>query len=72
MQEIGEVHHKAKRGRLIVKLSTKVEPGSILVDFKGRKAAKVVELIGPVANPYASAIPASDREGKDGQKLYLG
>jgi RNA-binding protein len=72
MKEIGEVLHKAKSGRLIIKLGTRVEPGSVLLDVKGRKAAKVVELIGPVVNPYASAIPASDREGKDGQKLYSG
>ncbi len=74
MQEIGEVLHKAKSGRLIIRLSQKVEPGSILVDSKGRKAAKVIELIGPVSRPYASAAPASDRVGggKEGKKLFLG
>ncbi|HEV2389518.1 MAG TPA: hypothetical protein VGS04_02220 [Nitrososphaerales archaeon] len=42
--------------------------------MKGRNAARVVELIGPVSKPYASAAPASDRSytGKEGKKLFLG
>ena len=74
MQEVGEVLHRARSGRLIIRLNGRVEPGSVLLDSKGRKAAKVVELIGPVSRPYASAAPASDRAdtGKDGKKLFLG
>jgi len=74
MQEVGEVLHRARSGRLIVRLSEKVEAGAILLDSKGRKAAKVIELIGPVSKPYASAAPASDRAdtGKEGRKLFLG
>ena len=74
MQEVGEVLHRARSGRLILRLTRKVEPGSVLLDSKGRKAAKVVELIGPVSKPYASAAPASDRAdtGKQGRKLFLG
>jgi len=74
MQEVGEVLHRARSGRLIVRLSGKVDAGTILLDSKGRKAAKVIELIGPVSKPYASAAPASDRAdtGKEGRKLFLG
>jgi len=74
MQEVGEVLHRARSGRLIIRLTQKVEPGSILLDSKGRKAAKVFELIGPVSKPYASAAPATDRSdtGKEGRKLFLG
>jgi RNA-binding protein len=74
MQEVGEVLHRARSGRLIIRLAGRVEPGTILLDSKGRQAAKIVELIGPVAKPYASAAPASDRAatGKDGRKLFLG
>lgn len=74
MQEIGEVLHRAKSGRLIVRLKGRVEPGVVLLDSKGRNAAKVVELIGPVSRPYASAAPASERAdtGKEGKKLFLG
>ena len=45
LQEVGEVLHIAKSGRLIIKLSQKVNPGDIFVDAKGKKVAKVVELI---------------------------
>jgi RNA-binding protein len=74
MQEVGEVLHRAKSGRLIIRLTKKVEAGTVLVDSKGRSAARVIELIGPVSRPYASAAPASDRAGtgKDGRKVFLG
>lgn len=73
LQEVGEVLHIAKSGRVIVKLSQKVNPGDILVDAKGKKVAKVVELIGPVKAPYASATPLTDRTKKYvGTKVYRG
>jgi len=73
LQEVGEVLHIAKSGRLIVKLTQKVNPGDVLVDAKGKKVAKVVELIGSVKLPYASAIPLTDRIKKYvGTKVYRG
>jgi RNA-binding protein len=74
MQEVGEVLHKAKSGRLIIRLTGKVYAGQVLLDAKGRDAAKIIELIGPVSRPYASAAPASDRAatGKDGRKVFVG
>ena len=74
MQEVGEVLHRAKSGRLIIRLDGRVDIGSVLLDSKGRNAARVIELIGPVSRPYASAAPASDRAdtGKEGKKLFLG
>jgi RNA-binding protein len=74
MQEVGEVLHRARSGRLIIRLSQKVEAGTTLLDSKGRKTARVIELIGPVSRPYASAAPASDRAdtGKEGRKVFLG
>jgi RNA-binding protein len=74
MQEVGEVLHRAKSGRLIIRLTGRVDPGTVLLDSKGRNAAKVVEMIGPVSRPYASAAPTSQRadSGKDGKKLFLG
>lgn len=71
--EVGEILHIAKSGRVIVKLSQKVNSGDILVDSKGKKLARVVELIGPVKAPYASAIPMTDRINKYvGTKIYRG
>ncbi len=72
MREVGEVLHTARSGRLIIRLAdNEVNAGSVLLDSKGRNAAKVMELLGPVSRPYASAIPASDKFGKEGQKLFL-
>ena len=55
MQKIGEISHLAKSGRAIVRLAKRVDEGQILCDEKNVKVAKVVELIGPVSHPYASA-----------------
>jgi RNA-binding protein len=73
LQEVGEILHLAKSGRVIVKLEKKVNTGEILLDSKGKKVARVVELIGSVKAPYASAIPMTDRIKKYvGTKMYRG
>ncbi|MEM2856460.1 MAG: Gar1/Naf1 family protein [Candidatus Nitrosocaldaceae archaeon] len=70
--EVGIVLHKAKSGRLIVKLSREIEIGDILLDEKGKRVGKVVELIGSVNAPYASVIPLTDRiKGSIGKKVYI-
>jgi RNA-binding protein len=71
MREVGEVLHVARSGRLIIRLDKEVSAGTVLVDSKGRNAAKVLELLGPVSKPYASAIPASAKVGSEGQKVFL-
>ncbi len=66
--EVGEVLHIAKSGRMIIKSKVKsVDIGSILIDDKGRKVAKVAELIGNVESPYISATPLTDKK-----KRYVG
>ena len=55
MQEVGEILHLANSGRVIVRLSKVVQQDQILCDESSTKVAKVTELIGPVAKPYASA-----------------
>jgi len=73
LQEVGEILHIAKSGRVIVKLDQKVDSGEILLDSKGKKVARVVELIGSVKAPYASAVPVTDRIKKYvGAKVYKG
>ncbi|MFQ5920776.1 MAG: H/ACA ribonucleoprotein complex subunit GAR1 [Nitrososphaerales archaeon] len=67
--------HIAKSGRVIVKLnqSVKLNSGDLLLDSKGKKVAKVTELIGSVKAPYASAIPMTDRiKSYVGRKIYSG
>jgi RNA-binding protein len=65
--EKGEVLHLAKSGRLIVRLKTgdkETKSGELLVDVNGRHIGKVIEVIGPVAAPYASVTPMTDRTNK--------
>lgn len=71
MQEVGEVIHLARSGRVIVQLTKLVEEGQILCDEKSDKVAKVMELIGPVKKPYASATPLTNNIKKyTGRKVF--
>ncbi|QUC63972.1 hypothetical protein NsoK4_05785 [Nitrosopumilus sp. K4] len=67
MQEVGEIMHLAGSGRVIIQLSEKVVEGNILCDEKGTRVAKVMELIGPVKRPFASASPLTNNI-----KKYIG
>jgi len=63
--------HLANSGRVIVQLTKLVEEGQILCDEKSTKVAKVMELIGPVSKPYASAIPLTNNVKKfTGKKIF--
>ena len=71
LQEVGEIMHLARSGRVIVRLSNTVGPNQILCDDKSVKVAKVTELIGPVAKPYASAISLTNNIKKFvGTKMF--
>lgn len=71
MQEVGEILHLANSGRVIVRLTKTIDEGQILCDEKSDKVAKVTELIGPVAKPYASAIPLTNNIKKyTGKKVF--
>lgn len=71
MQEVGEILHLASSGRVIVRLSKTVTQDQILCDEKSTKVAKVTEMIGPVAKPYASAISLTNNIKKFvGKKMF--
>jgi RNA-binding protein len=75
--DVGEIMHLARSGRLIVKLNTtgadKVRPGELLIDRSGKKVGRVVELLGPVSTPYASVLPMTDRTGRlVGSRVFSG
>jgi len=59
--------HLARSGRIIIRLTKELEEGQIVCDKKSEKLAKVTEMIGPVAHPYASGIPITNNINK-----YLG
>jgi len=60
LQEVGEIMHLAGSGRVIIQLSNKLVEGQILCDEKGTRVAKVMEMIGPVRRPFASATPLTN------------
>jgi RNA-binding protein len=68
--QVGVILHQAKSGRLIIRLSREVRPGATILDEKGKKLGKVVELIGPVRAPYASANVSTSRLGKSGEPAF--
>jgi RNA-binding protein len=76
LEEIGEIIHLAKSGRLIVKLSKdgkETNSGDILFDANGKRIGKVIEIIGSINAPYATAAPMTDRTYKTiGIKVFRG
>jgi len=71
LQEVGEILHLANSGRVIVRLSKVVQQDQILCDESSTKVARVTELIGPVAKPYASAISLTNNIKKFvGKKMF--
>ena len=52
--------HLAGSGRVIIQLSDAISEGMVLCDEKGTRIAKVMELIGPVKRPFASATPLTN------------
>jgi RNA-binding protein len=72
LQEVGEIIHLASSGRVIIRLKKQLDEGNLVCDDTGRKIAKVTELIGPVASPYASAISLTNNIKKyTGKKVYF-
>ncbi len=73
LEKIGEILHLAKSGRLIVKVDEQVSHkliGQALMDDKGTKIGKIIELIGSVKSPYASAITTVDSKYSVGGKVF--
>jgi rRNA processing protein Gar1 len=72
LQEAGTVLHLARSGRLIIQASSQIPDGKLLVDEDGRRTGRVIETIGPVASPYLSVQPMTDRiERLIGSKLFV-
>lgn len=71
MQEAGTVEHVAGSGRAIVRLVRAVDEGAVLCDRRSSAVARVVELIGPVSAPLASASAMTNNISKYvGRRVY--
>ena len=63
--------HVAGSGRAIVRLSRAVGEGRVLCDARGSAVARVVEMIGPVSAPFASAVPMTNSISRHvGRRVY--
>ena len=63
--------HLANSGRVIIQLKKALPEGQILCDEKCSRVAKVMELIGPVTKPFASATPLTNNIKKyKGRKVF--
>jgi len=72
LKEAGTVLHLARSGRIIIRAAQQVHDNTILFDESGRRVCKVMEMIGPVASPYLSAQPLTERIGRIlGKKVFL-
>ena len=71
MLQVGVLLHQAKSGLLIIRLSQEVKAGSMIVDEKGRKVGRVVELIGPARAPYASVSAGTSRFNRSGDPAFI-
>ncbi|MDA7939898.1 MAG: hypothetical protein MPI95_03500 [Nitrosopumilus sp.] len=52
--------HIAGSGRVIVRLSAGAREGQVLCDEGGTRVARIAEIIGPTAAPFASAAPLTN------------
>jgi len=71
LRQVGTILHRAKSGRLIVRLSKEVRTGATVLDSEGKRLGKIVELIGPVRAPYASVSLTTSRAGKGGDSAFV-
>lgn len=63
LKQVGEVLHLAKSGKLIVRLNPSYDLsiiGQSVVDKRGTRIGKIIELLGPIKSPLASALPIAD------------
>ncbi len=64
--------HLAGSGRVIIQLTKELVEGQILCDDKGTRVAKVMELIGPIKRPFASATPLTNSINKFiGKRVFI-
>ena len=52
-------------------MSSEVRPGAVVLDDRGKKLGRVVELMGPVRAPYASVAVATSKLGKAGDPAFV-
>jgi RNA-binding protein len=75
MRRLGTVLHISNRGSIIVRTEKVLSVGSksIVYDKRAQEIGSVVDVFGPVKNPYVAIRPINDLDPKKlvGQVLYM-
>ncbi|MEM2921287.1 MAG: Gar1/Naf1 family protein [Candidatus Bathyarchaeia archaeon] len=72
MRRLGKVLHLTNSGRLVLRSKIKVKAGSTAFDEDLVPIGTVLEVFGPVGNPYVSIKPNVNNPGKYvGHVLYV-
>ncbi|MCC6021633.1 MAG: Gar1/Naf1 family protein [Desulfurococcaceae archaeon] len=74
MRKIGYFLHRSITGRYVVKITNSDKPprlGSKVYNSEGRLLGVLVDLIGPVKNPYALIKPFTTVEVRQFEDVYV-
>ena len=75
MRRLGKVLHISNRGSIIVRVDKTPPMGSksIVMDKQAQEVGTIVDIFGPVSNPYLAIRPKRDFDPQKlvGQMLYL-
>ncbi|MFH0897201.1 MAG: Gar1/Naf1 family protein [Candidatus Bathyarchaeota archaeon] len=72
MNRLGTVTHVSGSKKLILRTKTKVRTGTQVLDEDLRSIGKIVDIFGPVKNPYVSVEPVVNAlKNYVGRPLYI-
>ncbi len=75
MRRLGKVLHISKRGSIIIQTDKTPPVGgrSVVLDKKAQEVGTIIDVFGPVKNPYVAVKPKgkTDPHKLVGQMLYL-
>ncbi|MFW9788183.1 MAG: H/ACA ribonucleoprotein complex subunit GAR1 [Candidatus Thorarchaeota archaeon] len=75
MRRLGKVLHISKRGSIILRTDKTPPTGtrSMVLDKKAREVGEIIDVFGPVKEPYVAVRPKRDFDVSNlvGQMLYL-
>jgi len=75
LRRLGQVLHISKRGAIILRTDKTPPMGSrsIVLDKKAREVGIIIDVFGPVKEPYVAVRPKGDFDTSNlvGQMLYL-
>ncbi len=73
MKVAGRILHYTKNKMFVIEAKSKIIPETILINSKGEKIGKVIDVIGPVNRPYLVVKPTIEKPEKyvGGEVYYI-